>query len=205
MHDTLDAHGRKRVTLIEGDGIESVVTGAARRILDPAPIAWGLREGGAKVFRGGPQTGVPPEVASIRETRVTPRDDKQLRIQPRPERSVTAPTPARTWVGADAFVESSLAPDALGASIEKLVENTPLRLRRISNHGTRVCPPTGGLADCIDHGRCRFVRRDAVFPLDDESLVGLLFRLGSVHRWGRVEKLEEHNGALADTRAQGED
>ncbi|MFO0607003.1 MAG: NADP-dependent isocitrate dehydrogenase [Polyangiales bacterium] len=73
MRYRTDGQGRKRVTLIPGDGIGPEVTGAARRIVDAtgAPVAWEVREAGAAVFRRGLPSGVPPEtVASIRETRV---------------------------------------------------------------------------------------------------------------------------------------
>ncbi|MCS6856176.1 MAG: NADP-dependent isocitrate dehydrogenase [Sandaracinaceae bacterium] len=73
MHYRIDEQGRKRVTLIPGDGIGPEVTEAARRIIDAAGvrIAWEIREAGAEVFKKGLPTGVPPEtIASIRETRV---------------------------------------------------------------------------------------------------------------------------------------
>jgi isocitrate dehydrogenase len=61
------------------------------------------------------------------------------------------------------------------------------------------------MTDCVDHWRCRFVRRDGAPALDDAALLGVLRRIGAEHRWMHVEKLEEHDGALAYTRAQGED
>jgi isocitrate dehydrogenase len=73
MRYTRDAAGRKRVTLIEGDGIGPEVVHATRRILDAAGanIAWEVRAAGAEVFKAGLPSGVPPEtIASIRETRV---------------------------------------------------------------------------------------------------------------------------------------
>ncbi|MDX2086403.1 MAG: NADP-dependent isocitrate dehydrogenase [Kofleriaceae bacterium] len=69
----LDPSGKKRVTLIAGDGIGSEVTAATRRVLEAAgaPIAWEVREAGAAVFKRGLMTGVPEEtIASLRETRV---------------------------------------------------------------------------------------------------------------------------------------
>jgi isocitrate dehydrogenase len=73
MPYTVDAQGRKLVTLIAGDGIGPEVTTSARRILEAAhaPIAWEERAAGAAVFKAGLASGVPAEtVESIRRTRV---------------------------------------------------------------------------------------------------------------------------------------
>lgn len=176
MRDVLDANGKKRVTLIEGDGIGPEVVGATRSVLEAAgaPIAWEVREAGAKVFKAGLPSGVPPEtIASIRETRVALKG------------------PLETPVG---FGEKSAN-----------AEHTPLRLKMVSNRGTKVYPATGGMTDCVDHWRCRFVTRDASTSLDEQTVLALLEKVGVAHRWMHVEKLEEHDGALAYTRAQGED
>jgi isocitrate dehydrogenase len=139
-----------------------------------------------------------------RSERWSTRDHKQLSIRPVDARRDYVRPAARVWSGVDVFVESPVSPDALGQSLEGLVEGTPLRLKMISNRGTKVYPATGGMTDCVDHWRCRFVRRDGAV-LDDATLLGLLGRIGEHHRWMHVEKLEEHDGALAYTRAQGED
>jgi isocitrate dehydrogenase len=133
------------------------------------------------------------------------REHKQLRIQPLEARRDWVRPTSRVWVGADVFVESPASPDELGASLDALVEGTPFRLKMISNRGTKVYPSNGGMTDCVDHWRCRFVRRDATTPIDDAALLALLGKVGASHRWMHVEKLEEHDGALAYTRAQGED
>ena len=130
------------------------------------------------------------------------RDHKQLRIRPLDQRRDYVRPATRTWIGADVFVESAASPEELGPKLEALVEGSPLRLKMISNRGTKVYPATGGMTDCVDHWRCRFVRRDGASPLDDATLLG---RIGATVRWRHVEKLEEHDGALAYTRAQGED
>lgn len=69
----IDHAGKKRVTLIPGDGIGPEVTAATRRILEAAdaPIVWEVCEAGASVFKRGLMTGVPEEtIASLRSTRV---------------------------------------------------------------------------------------------------------------------------------------
>jgi isocitrate dehydrogenase len=75
----------------------------------------------------------------------------------------------------------------------------------ISNRGTKVYPSSGAITDCVDHWRCRFVMRDADAELSDEVLLDLLHRVRSRHHWMHIEKLNEFDGALGYTRAQGED
>jgi isocitrate dehydrogenase len=140
-----------------------------------------------------------------RSERWETRRHRPLKIHPVDARRDWVRPAAREWVGADIFVESAASPEAIGADLERLVEGTPWRLKMVSNRGTRVYPPTGGLTECVDHWRCRFVRREGVAALTDEALLGLLAKVGEAHRWMHVEKLETHEGALAYSRAQGED
>jgi isocitrate dehydrogenase len=133
------------------------------------------------------------------------RDYKALQIKALDAaRDYVRPARRRT-LGADIFVEAPIAPDALGASLEALAEGSPLRLKMISNRGTKVYPSMGGTTDCVDHWRCRFVLRDDAGSLEDAALLGLLAKVAAKHRWMHVEKLEELDGALGFTRAQGED
>jgi len=67
------ASGRKRVTLVRGDGVGPEVVRSACRILDAvgAPIEWDEQAAGAEVFRRGIPSGIPEEtIASIRRTGV---------------------------------------------------------------------------------------------------------------------------------------
>lgn len=111
----------------------------------------------------------------------------------------------RRVVGGDIFVESNLSPEALGKSLGNLAEGTPLKLKMISNRGTKVYPPTGAMTDCVDHWRCRFVGRDPGADLEDLAIVDLLQRIAAQHRWMHVEKLQEFDGESGFTLAQGED
>jgi len=140
-----------------------------------------------------------------RSERWRARDQAALRITPlRADRDYVKPARRRT-IGADVFVESPLSPDELGGSLTALVAGSPFTLKMISNRGTKVFPSMGGLTDCVDHWRCRFVLRDATASLDDAALMRLLGDVTAAHRWMHVEKLEEIDGAAAFTRAQGED
>jgi isocitrate dehydrogenase len=112
---------------------------------------------------------------------------------------------SRRTVGFDLFVESALTPEALGQSLDDIAAETPLRLKMISNRGTKLYPDSGAMADCVDHWRCRFVLRDAAGDLADAALFDLLGRVAAQHRWMHVEKLAEFDGVAGFTRAQGED
>src|SRR5579883_1146632 len=73
MKTYIDENGKKRITVIPGDGIGPEVVGAALKVVEAtgAPIAWETREAGAEVFKRGLHSGVPQEtIDSIRKTRV---------------------------------------------------------------------------------------------------------------------------------------
>jgi isocitrate dehydrogenase len=108
-------------------------------------------------------------------------------------------------IGADVFVEWPGDPASLGRSLETIAEGTPLRLKMISNRGTKVYPSVGAITDCVDHWRCRFVLRDEHADLSDADLFALLQRVAAQHRWMHVEKLPEFDGQPGYTKAQGED
>jgi len=117
----------------------------------------------------------------------------------------TVKSKSRRVIGADVFVESPLRPEELGKSLEEIASDSPLRLKMISNRGTMVYPSLGGITDCVDHWRCRFVLRSDTFELTDQHLSGLLLQLGAKHAWMHVEKLSEFDGVAGFTKAQGED
>jgi isocitrate dehydrogenase len=140
-----------------------------------------------------------------RSKRWVTRDHKQLAMRPIADRRDYVRPTTRKSVGVDVFIESAEPPEQIGAQIESLVGSTPVRLKMISNRGTRVYPLTGGMTDCVDHWRCRFVLRDPASSLEDDATLALLTTIGARYRWMHVERLEEHDGALAYSRAQGED
>ena len=140
-----------------------------------------------------------------RSDRWRARDHKALAVRPLdPARDYVRPKSRRT-IGADVFVESGAAPEEIGKSLEALAEGHVLRLKMISNRGTKVYPTTGGMTDCVDHWRCRFVLRDGKAELGDQALLDLIGRIAGKYRWMHVEKLEEIDGEAGFTRAQGED
>jgi isocitrate dehydrogenase len=133
------------------------------------------------------------------------REYKPLRVTPlAAARDYVRPTRRRA-LGADIFIESPISPDELGRGLESIAEGGALRLKMISNRGTKVYPATGGMTDCVDHWRCRFVLRDGAGTLDDQTLLAFLGAISAQYRWMHVEKLEELDGEAGFTRAQGED
>ena len=122
---------------------------------------------------------------------------------PASELMATPPTTRRV-MGVDVFVEAHSAPEALGQQVEALAEGTPFRLKLVSNRGSKVYPPMGGLTECLDLWRCRFVLRDGNAEVDDAQIFDLVARVAAQYRWMHLEKLQEFDGAAAYTKAQGE-
>jgi isocitrate dehydrogenase len=114
--------------------------------------------------------------------------------------------PARTKevVGADIFVDSGLAPAELGPALEAIAAATPLRLKMISNRGTKVYPDGNPNIDCVSHHRCRFVSRGGE-PLPFDVALALARRVNETHEVCHVERLLRIDGADGFTKAQGED
>jgi isocitrate dehydrogenase len=110
---------------------------------------------------------------------------------------------SRKVVGIDLFLESPLAPEQLGPSVEKLLAGSPFTLKGISSRGTKVYPPTGAITDNPDHYAARILFKDG--EPTDAQIVEVLQRVGKEHRWAHVEKLQEFNGAAGYTKSQGED
>ena len=136
------------------------------------------------------------------------RDYKPLRLPEVSSKPDYISTKTRRVVGVDIFVESGLGAEELGKNLEQIAASTPLKLKMISNRGTKVYPPAGAITDCVDHWFCRFVSRStngAPADLTDEQMLGLLSRIAIEHRWTHLEKLHEFDGEAGFTKAQGED
>jgi isocitrate dehydrogenase len=109
---------------------------------------------------------------------------------------------SRKVVGIDLFIESPLAPEQLGPSLEKMVVGTPFTLKGVSSRGTKVYPPTGAITDNPDHYAARLM---AQAEPTDAQILDVIQKIGQQHRWAHVEKLQEFNGAAGYTKSQGED
>jgi isocitrate dehydrogenase len=111
----------------------------------------------------------------------------------------------RRVVGVDIFTESPIKPAELGPMLEQLAEGTPLKLKMISNRGTQVYPDRGSIVDCLDASQCRFMLRDPKAELSDQDLFAIVQKVATKVRWGHIQKLQEFNGEMGYTKAQGED
>ncbi len=132
------------------------------------------------------------------------RDRRALVVPQVSQRVDFVHTSDRHIVGADIFVESTLTADKLGKSLEKLADGTPMRLKMISNRGTKRYPEGVGVTDPVDHWRCRFVVRDG-HSMVDEDIIALLQSIAHHHDWMHIEKLQSFDGKPGFTKAQGED
>jgi isocitrate dehydrogenase len=122
-------------------------------------------------------------------------------VDPRPD--FVRPSERRV-VGLDLFVESSLTPHELGASVEELLKDTPFSLKMISSRGTQVYPATGAITDTVDAYYCRLLLNEPADDIAPEAVSQLLERVSTRHRWGHIEKLQEFDGEPGYTRSQGE-
>jgi isocitrate dehydrogenase len=111
---------------------------------------------------------------------------------------------SRAVVGLDLFIESPLSPAELGASLTELTAGMNLSLKTIANRGRQVFPATGSGSDGVDHYGCRFIIDENPGDLSDGTVHDLLQRVSTKHRWMHIEKLQEFDGELGFTRAQGE-
>ena len=111
----------------------------------------------------------------------------------------------RKLVGIDVFLfwdESDRDPDVLGKKLEKIT-NSELKLKMITNRGTKVYP--GGIPETFstDHWRCRFVAKEQ--HITHDSILDLLKRLDEAgFDFIKTEHLYEVNGERAYSLGQGE-
>jgi isocitrate dehydrogenase len=133
------------------------------------------------------------------------REYRPIRLPQLPSDPVYVRPATRRVIGVDVFVETELMPEALGRLLETLTAESPFYLKMVSNRGTKVYPPTGAITDVVDSYRCRFFLRDSAGEATDAQILDLVQRIGSRLRWVHLEKLQEFDGALGFTKAQGED
>lgn len=133
------------------------------------------------------------------------RDYKPIKMPQLPADRDFVKAQSRRVAGVDVFIESPLAPEKLGPSVQKLVDGSAFTLKGISSRGTKVFPATGAITDNPDHYCVRLMLKDAAGDAMDAQILDAVQRLAKEHRWAHVEKLQEFNGAAGYTKAQGED
>jgi isocitrate dehydrogenase len=108
-------------------------------------------------------------------------------------------------IGIDLFIESALSPNTLGKSLENLLQNTPLKLKMISNRGVKVYPSLGPTPDTVDLWRCRLVTLKEDQLLSDEEIFKVLSIIQNYHQWMHLEKLRVFDNKPGYSKAQGEE
>jgi isocitrate dehydrogenase len=140
------------------------------------------------------------------------RDYREIKLPKLADEPAFVKAKATRVIGADIFVQANLQPATLGPKVESLLEGSPLKLKMISNRGTKVYPASGAITDCVDQFRCRCILREGAQKggsgtLTDAQLLPVLARFGASPdlSWMHVEKLQEIDGSEGFTKAQGED
>ena len=134
----------------------------------------------------------------------TVRPAQPILIPPALHDPVMVRPASREIVGTDIFVETGLYPEQLGPVLERLAEGSALRLKMISNRGTKVYPDGNRNIDVVDQYRCRFIRRGDE-PLALAAVRDLIGRVEAELAWCHVELLQHFDGQPSFTKAQGED
>jgi isocitrate dehydrogenase len=107
----------------------------------------------------------------------------------------------RRVTGVDIYIESTAEPAALAATLNAAAAGLPVKLELIANRGSTVFPNAARTLSLVDHYRCRFVCAGGG-ELTDSGILSLLQRIGTVHHWMHVEKLQQFDGVDAFTRSQ---
>jgi isocitrate dehydrogenase len=134
----------------------------------------------------------------------TVRESRPVRIPEVSRAQVFRPAKTKEVMGADIFVESGLPPAELGPALEVLAAGSPLKLKMISNRGTKVYPDGNPNIDCVSHHRCRFVSRSGE-AIDFDQALALARQVNAAHEVCHIERLLRIDGADGFTKAQGED
>lgn len=132
------------------------------------------------------------------------RTAKPIKMPELSRDQVFRPAKTKEVVGADIFVESAVVPAELGPSLEAIAAQAPLKLKMISNRGTKVYPDGNPNIDCVSQHRCRFVTRSGQ-PIQFDHALALARRINEKHEVCHIERLLRIDGADGFTKAQGED
>jgi isocitrate dehydrogenase len=132
------------------------------------------------------------------------RTSKPIKMPQLSRNQVFRAAKTKEVVGADIFVESAIVPAELGPALEAIAAQAPLKLKMISNRGTKVYPDGNPNIDCVSHHRCRFVSRGGD-PIQFDEALSLARKINETHEVCHVERLLRIDGKDGFTKAQGED
>ncbi len=134
-----------------------------------------------------------------------PRNSRALELPEFSSEPDVVKVQSRRLLGADIFLESSKSAAELGAELEQLFQDGPLRLKLIGNRGQVVWPAKGGPTDCVDVWHCRFLARRPDAQLHESAISDLLQKLIPLHLVVQFTRLQELDGKRAYTLLQGEE
>jgi len=132
------------------------------------------------------------------------RTSKPIKMPQLSRNQVFRAAKTKEVVGADIFVESAIVPAELGPALEAIATQAPLKLKMISNRGTKVYPDGNPNIDCVSQHRCRFMTRSGS-PIAFDDALALARRINEQHEVCHIERLLRIDGADGFTKAQGED
>jgi isocitrate dehydrogenase len=132
------------------------------------------------------------------------RTSKPIKMPQLSRNQVFRAAKTKEVVGADIFVESAIVPAELGPALEAIAAEAPLKLKMISNRGTKVYPDGNPNIDCVSQHRCRFMTRSGS-PISFDDALALARRINEKHEVCHIERLLRIDGADGFTKAQGED
>jgi isocitrate dehydrogenase len=132
------------------------------------------------------------------------RTSKPIKMPQLSRNQVFRAAKTKEVVGADIFVESAIVPAELGPALEAIAAQAPLKLKMISNRGTKVYPDGNPNIDCVSQHRCRFMTRSGS-PIAFDDALALARRINEQHEVCHIERLLRIDGADGFTKAQGED
>jgi len=132
------------------------------------------------------------------------RTSKPIKMPELSRNQVFRAAKTKEVVGADIFVESAIVPAELGPALEAIAAQAPLKLKMISNRGTKVYPDGNPNIDCVSQHRCRFMTRSGS-PIAFDDALALARRINEKHEVCHIERLLRIDGADGFTKAQGED
>ncbi|MGC9271632.1 NADP-dependent isocitrate dehydrogenase, partial [Acidiphilium sp.] len=129
-----------------------------------------------------------------RSSNLPSRHYQPLHLTPWPDLTAHTEPATRELIGVDVFIETDLSAAALGESLMKIASGSVLRLDSISNRGVQVWPSTGGQTFLVDHFDCRFMLNAPAEGNPPQGIADLVGRIGQVHSWMHVEKLQRFDG-----------
>jgi isocitrate dehydrogenase len=106
-------------------------------------------------------------------------------------------------VGADVYLDAAEGCHELAKHLQAIVQETPFRLKLISNRGTQVWPTGSVYTDCVDYWRARFERVEGA-QVAQAQTIDLMQRIAAKYTICSYELLRTFDGKPGFSMAQGQ-